>query len=461
MLKKSKKIIIILATCCSALAFGQIAPINSRTTFKTPYSARVSEWPEKITLTLFLRDLNVTKGRVFVRMRIESATVSLETLPLYGSQAFQLDGGVPIQIDGSELRVLFRPENLVFSGITREDFIRNGSRLPEGRYKLWFEVYEWGSRLKVSASESFVTINLHDIEPPILNFPKNNSLVTAQTPQNIVFSWTPRHFPAISSGFRGVYDFELMQIPLHYHGDLNILFETTSKYAEKRLFQTQFRYSQFDEALAINQRYAFRVRVRSIDDNDESFQFKNNGYSEIFTFLYTEKCEKPKNLQGFPENPYTANLSWEGDNFKNRFLVSYRKMGSDEFSWFTKTTEFSSLLLNDLSPGQTYEIKVRTLCEFTSSEDSDSIFITTPALSDSNLRSGIIFVPVDTCVNSFIKFNVEFENIRINECFQHTEGIINKVQKKFNRQNIFIPLQYLYSHFYYQSKRNTIDKPSP
>ncbi|MDR0438041.1 MAG: hypothetical protein LBH22_07055 [Bacteroidales bacterium] len=289
MLKKSKKIIIILATCCSALAFGQIAPVSSRTTFKTPYSTQVSEWPEKITLTLLLRDLNVTNGRVFVRMRIESTTVSLETLPLYGSQAFQLDGGVPIQIDGSELRVLFRPENLVFSGITREEFIRNGSRLPEGRYKLWFEVYEWGSRLKVSASEGFATINLHDIEPPILNFPKNNSLITAQTPQNIVFSWTPRHLSAIGSGFRGIYDFELVQVPQHYNGDLQILFEITSKYAEKTAFQTQFRYSEFDEVLVPNQRYAFRVRVRSMDDNNESFQFKNNGYSEIFTFRYTEK----------------------------------------------------------------------------------------------------------------------------------------------------------------------------
>ena len=299
MLKKAKKIIIILATCCSTLAFAQIAPVSSRTFFSPPFSALISEWPEKISLNLLLRDLNVTNGRVFVRLRIESAGVSLETRPSYGSQPFLLDGGVPIQISGTELRSLFMPENLVFSGISAREFIRNGSRLPEGRYRLWFEVYEWGSRLKVSASEVSATIRIQDIEPPILNFPKNNSVIVAETPQNIMFSWTARHQAANSSGFRGVYDFELVMIPQHYTGDLQRLFDLP-KYSEKTLFQTQFRYSQFDEKLVTNQRYAFRIRVRSIDGN-ESFQLKNNGYSEIFTFQYIEEnpCEKFTNSQGF------------------------------------------------------------------------------------------------------------------------------------------------------------------
>ena len=469
--KKLKKIIIILATCCSTVAIGQIAPVSSRTTFKMPYSALVSEWSEKITLTLLLRDLSVTNGRVFVRMHIESAAVSLETLPLYESQVFQLDGGVPVQIDGNELRTLFRPENLVFSGMTRDEFIRNGSRLPEGRYKLWFEVYEWGSRLKVSASEGFATINLQDIEPPVLNVPGNNSLVFATTPQNILFSWTAKHQSAISSGFQGVYNFELVQIPQHYNGDLRILFETTSKYAEKTVFQTQFRYNESDEELANNQRYAFRVRVRSIDDNDGAFQFKNNGYSEIFTFRYAEKCEKPKNLQGFPESSYSANISWIANDFKNRYLVSYRKAGNDEFSWFTKTTDVSNLSLDDVSPGQTYEVKVKTLCEFTNSDDCDPIFITTPELTfDNELKCGVSFISADTCRNPLktlnkngvfnsngtnihvsevsgnngifsgkgyitmpnfesVRLDVTFENIRINECFQHTEGVIKAVRK--------------------------------
>jgi len=289
MLKKLKKIIVILATCCSALAFGQIAPVSSRTTFAPPYSAQLSEWAEKISLTLLLHNLSVRNGEVFVRMHIESAAVSLKTRPLFGSRRFQLDRGVPFQISGSELSNLFKAEHLVFSGITRENFIRNGSRLPEGRYKLWFTVYEWGSRKQVSASEKFAVVILHDIEPPMLNFPENNSLILAETPQNIVFSWTPRHQVAIRNGFRPVYEFELVQIPKHYTGDLQILFQATQKYAEKTLFQTQFRYTDFDEELIKNQRYAFRVRVRSIDGNNESFQFKNNGYSEIFTFRYLER----------------------------------------------------------------------------------------------------------------------------------------------------------------------------
>ncbi|MCL2027167.1 MAG: hypothetical protein FWG79_01650 [Bacteroidales bacterium] len=466
---RTKQIIVVLATSCSTLTFAQIAPVSSRTTFTPPYSAQISEWSEKISLTLLLRDLSVTNGQVFVRLFIESPTVSLETRPLFGSRNFQLDGGVPFHISGSELSNLFQPENLVFTGMTRENFIRNGSRLPEGRYKLWFEVYEWGSRVKVSASEGFATINLHDIEPPILNFPGNNALIHAETPQNIMFSWTPRHQSAVSSGFQGVYDFEMVQIPQHYNGDLRILFETAQKYSEKTLFQTQFRYGNFDEELIKNQRYAFRVRVRSIDDDNESFQLKNNGYSEIFSFRYAEKCEKPMNFQGFSESPYSANLSWTVDDFKNEYAILYRRSDTDANAWFSQRTSFSEIQLEDLSPNQTYELKIRTLCEFTNSDDSESIFITTPEITNMDSAAygcGKSFVPSDTCVKpletltsqdvftsggttvfvqevsgsggifsgkgyiqmpilSFIRLNVTFQNIRINECFQHTEGIVN------------------------------------
>ncbi len=461
-----KKIIIILATCCSALAFGQIAPVSSRTTFKPPYSSQVSEWAENITVTLLLRDLSVTKGRVYLRMHIESSSISIETRPLYSSQVFQLDGGIAIQIDGDELRALFKPENLVFSGISASEFIRNGSRLPEGIYKLWFEVYEWTSNLKVSAAEGFATINLQDIEPPVLNFPENNSMVTAETPQSIMFSWTPRHQTSANRGFQSIYDFELVQIPQHYDGDLQILFETTQKYAEKTLFQTQFRYNEFDEELVYNQRYAFRVRVRSAGHNDESFQFRNNGYSEIFTFQYIEKCNKATNLQSDSKTPYSVDLSWTGNDFKNQYLISYRRANDETNAWFSQQTGLSEILLEDLSPEQTYEIKIQTRCEFNHSEESEPIFITTPALFDTNLNCGVAVLPSsDTCTKpletltksqsfqsngttirlheisggngvfsgkgyvqmptfGFIKARVVFENIRINECFQHTEGVI-------------------------------------
>jgi hypothetical protein len=477
MKKTSTKLIIILATCCSTLAFGQIAPVSSRTTFTPPYSAQLSDWSDQISLTLLLRDLNVSNGRVFVRMQVESATVSLQTKPLFVSRSFQLVGGVPLQISGSELGSLFMPENLEFSGITRETFIRNGSRLPEGRYRLWFEVYELSSKIKVSAAENFAVINLHDIDPPILNFPQNNNLIFAETPQNIMFSWSPRHQSAI--GFRSVYDFEMVQIPQHYNGDLQILFEASQKYSEKALFQTQFRYSAFDEELVRNQRYAWRVRVRNVDDNNESFQVKNNGYSEIFSFRYAEKCEKPSNFQGFSNNHYTANLSWIGDDFKNQYLISYRRSDNDANAWFSRKTSFSEIMLDDLSPNQTYEIKIRTLCEFTNSDESEPIFITTPALLDSNQGCGISFIPNDTCIKplktltkkdiftssgttiylneisgsdgffsgkgyikmpilGLVKLNVIFENIRVNECFQHTDGIINVVYDEEN--NLFADL---------------------
>ncbi len=466
-----KKIILILALCFAGKAFAQIAPVSSRTTFRPPYSAQLSEWSEKVSLSLLLRDLSVANGSVFVRLHLESSRISMETSPSVFSRVFHLDGGVPLLIDGDELRDLFKPENLVFSGISASEFVRNGARLPEGSYKLWFEVFEWDSKLKVSAAEHFANIYLFDIEPPALNLPTNNSLMIAENPQRILFSWTPRHLHAQSNGFRGIYDLELVEIPEHYSGDPQILFETSQKMLEKSVFQTQFLCNEFSDVLIPNRRYAYRVRVRNSDETNMSFQLKNDGYSEFFAFQYVEKCQKIEFLQALPESPYSANITWMNADFKNQYLVSYRKKGDEKFSWFTKTVDHSGLLLNEFAPNQTYEVKVKTLCAFNHSEESEVVSFTTPALLDSAVQCGMRFIPSDTCVKplekltdqdvftsngttvylsevsgsngvfsgkgyitipsfQFVKVDVVFKNIRINACFEHTNGVIEAVSDK-------------------------------
>lgn len=461
--------VISAAICCSTFLNAQIAPVNSRTTVRPSCSSLFSTWPEKISLTLLLRDLSVQNGSVFLRMHVDGARISLTTTPAF-LQRFQLDGGVPLQLGEEHLSVFFKIENISFSGISASDFIRNGMKLPEDTYKVWFEVYEWNSKLKVSAAEMFATIQLFDIDPPILNFPANRSVVFAETPQNILFSWTPRHLHAQKEGFRGVYDFELVQIPEHYNGDLQILFSTTQKSVKKMLFHSQFLHNDFSEELIPNNRYAFRVRVYDQEENHESFQLKNNGYSEIFTFSYLEKCKKPENLQAVVETPFRATVSWTSTDFENRYLILYRKTGNGDFAWFTKTEDFAHVDLPDLVPNQTYELKVQTLCRFNQSEESDVILISTPRAADSVIRCGEKIISADTCkepletltlqdvfttqgttihlrevsgnhglfsgagyvsIPAFqsAKVHVIFKNIRINACFQHTKGTIKAAEK--------------------------------
>ena len=126
------KSIVMLLLCQSAWAQF---PVQVNTQLRPPYTLQLSEYyasgREKLVVILTNRDLNKPILNVRLRMIIESQTVQLRTKAYADLPVIALDAGVPVRLSLSDLAPYFNPENMDFSGITRQQYMQQ-ARLPEG-----------------------------------------------------------------------------------------------------------------------------------------------------------------------------------------------------------------------------------------------------------------------------------------------------------------------------------------
>ncbi|GHV33869.1 hypothetical protein FACS1894178_0250 [Bacteroidia bacterium] len=464
-----KKLSLITLTLFSALlSYADIAPVRVATTFRPPYSSKISDWlnvfEERFTVDLLLRDLSISNGTVFLNMHIEGNNLKINTKNGLKIEMHPLEGGIPISVSAAELRKFFRAENLDFEGISQSDYINNGGKLPDGQYRIWFDAFEWQSGLKVSASEIPAIIWLQNLEPPIMLLPENQATIKVGT-SPILFSWQAQHLGAPNATFQTAYLFEMIQIPLHYTGSPEDLFNYYPKICQETFQQNSFLYDEFFPALSDNFEYAFRVRAFNADDENAEY-FKNNGYSHISRFSYFDECIAPENIQVELNNPYTAKIVWDKVSQAIEYQVNYRREGQ-QTEWFATTTSEMEVMLDQLTPSTRYEYQVKSLCRRTGSEASSLEYFTTAAINNSNIACGVnppaisencpLEVP-DIQVNSeifsggssikiskinsqsdglingegyaslptfnFVKVHVVLENVLINGCKEHISGRI-------------------------------------
>ncbi len=89
-----------------------------------------------------------------------------------------LQTGIPLTLQNEELAAYFNPQNLIFKGITRQQFEQTGA-LPEGLYEINWQVYD-ARRTDVSLSNQAITsawIVLNN--PPMINTPLAAEKLTA------------------------------------------------------------------------------------------------------------------------------------------------------------------------------------------------------------------------------------------------------------------------------------------
>ncbi len=177
------------------LSSAQIFPVQVTPQLVPPYSFKLSDYrtttSERLYLNLLLTDTQESNRRVRLKLYFEGQGLNVQSADIISSAApIFLDGGVNQRLTNLDLRPYFALNNLL--GITPQQY---GSLLPEGRYDLCFEVFDYFSGQPISrksCTSAFLTLN----EPPLLNLPDRGDLVTARNPQNIIFNWTPRHLNA-------------------------------------------------------------------------------------------------------------------------------------------------------------------------------------------------------------------------------------------------------------------------
>lgn len=395
-MKTSRKIrttclcLILLSVFFSGYSRGQtVSPVYSQTTLLAPYYYRLHDWSmmpdNRMRVRIRMLDNKVENATLYLRMKMVSNSLTIENprpLPI----AVRLSGGEETELDAGRLRPYFLAANLQYSGKAREEFLQSGGVLPDGVYRICFEIYEAVSGNKVSVQEIPALFTLLASEPPFLNLPLSQSVIYYGKQNHIRFMWTPRHLQA--AGFaQTVYSFELSQIP---EGAQNWkeYFHTLPRILKEECSQPYFDYGPAQPQLIPGKQYAFRVRASCTNAAGESLHIGNEGYSEVSMFYYEEDCPAIPQLRITGISSKQALVSWTEPTEAKAYKLQYRKNGNPNARWFNCKEELTagtcSVPLTDLEPSTGYECRLTVTCDYSQSQNDVIYRFTT--LSDDNTQ---------------------------------------------------------------------------
>ncbi|WP_289658118.1 fibronectin type III domain-containing protein [Flavobacterium panacagri] len=361
MLKKLQfQLFLTLGFWLSAIVSGiaQTYPVTISTQITQPSPIYLSNYADASTINspikvqIALNDLTISNRQIRLKCYFQGQSISLMTNDfVVGAHDLFLEGGVPLQLTNVDLAPYFQYQNLL--GINPNQYAQ---ALPEGIYTFSVEVYDFATNKKLSKKTSVTTVIFQN-DPPFLNLPLNNASIMQQNIQNIVFSWTPRQINVSNVE----YEFSLVEIWDKYTPIQNAfaysppLFTTTTR-------STTLQYGVSEPQLIPGKRYAWRVKAKALLGAEEVGVFKNNGFSEIYSFDYEVFCTAPLaiNVEGISENQ--AKVTWSGnlDNFD--YQVNYREKNADS-EWYKIVTPRESVTISNLKPNTTYEYSVGASCD--------------------------------------------------------------------------------------------------
>ncbi|UII20015.1 fibronectin type III domain-containing protein [Fulvivirga ligni] len=429
-----KKIVILtLLVVAANLGFSQTYPVQVTTTIIPPYSVYLSDYvavgSDRLALNVLLGDVNRPQLQVRFKLRIQGQGIIIETKPGYIPPPVILEGGIPERFTASDLVDYFKPENLNFQGISQRAFERTGA-LPEGLYQFCFEVIEYNRGVKISNSgcaTAWLILN----NPPIINLPKNGEKLRIQDPQYVTFQWTPRHTGSPNSAFATEYELSIVEIwPETRNPNDAIL--TSPPIFEATTPSTTLIYGPAETPLVPGRHYAFRVRAKSMVGIDELDLFKNNGYSEVFTFVYGEECKELEDVSAEVLAGGRASISWEPLDNHTAFSIRYRPASSDG-AWEEQSTYLSDLELNSLQPGTTYNYQVAATCSNVNGPFTPIAQFTTPQRNLDEFACGTIEPTYDLSNTELIEelkpgdyiyagdFDIQIDNV-VGESGEFTGG---------------------------------------
>ncbi|MFC2505285.1 MAG: hypothetical protein ACFNVP_03950, partial [Capnocytophaga ochracea] len=447
---------------------AQTYPVQVVPVLTPPYSSKIADYANpmanRVQLQLITTDLSVQNRPVQLYVEIKGNGLTAASAPiLSGVSPLRISGGEILRLTNAELASYFQLRNL--QGITSQQY---ASALPDGMYSFCFRVKDVLSGRWLSQSHCAIAyLMLND--PPILNIPSDNEQVAVTDFQNIIFSWTPRQINATNV----TYSFELREI-LDPTLDPHFAFEVSRRILkEDDLRMTTFVYDVSKPNLIPGRRYAWRVRAISTGGLAENSVFKNNGYSEVHTFVYAVNCSKPLFLLSEQQGKSRTKLLWQGHTLHQKYHIQYRKKNVEGAQWFETFTRNTQTLIADLEAGE-YEFRVGASCEgerygitpsYVYSDIQTFKIEKTPNTTEQGYNCGIVpkititnqkplnslvtnevFTAGDFAVTllevsgsngvfsgkGFIKvpylndtkLAVEFENVKINSDYQLTDGVV-------------------------------------
>jgi hypothetical protein len=371
-------------------AHAQVFPVQGSAALIPPYSVKLGEYStattDRLVLNVLMNDITRPELRVRFRLRIEGQRAKIETKPEYIGTAISLAGGIPQRLTNIDLAEYFNPNNLNFSGISRSEFLKTGA-LPEGFYQFCFEVLEYNRGVKISNTicvPAWLILN----DPPLVNTPRNGEKLRPLSVQNVVFQWTPRHTGSPNSAFNTEYEFKLVELWPSTRNPNDAILTQPAIY-ETVTNSTMLVYGPDATPLEQGRHYAFRVRAKSITGIDELDLFKNNGYSEVVTFIYGDACTPPGNIVAESSGANRFGVTWVENPNHSGYSVRYKKANSANENWYTANSLTSDVRINSLQPNTKYIYQVKATCGAAQSDFSMQAVVTTKAADEVQYSCGL------------------------------------------------------------------------
>lgn len=359
---------------------AQNYPVTGNVQVKAPYSVYLSDYTkleeDKLIINLKLNDPVDPVRDVKLRIRLESQTVTLETSPSFHPGPITLNNGFMEKITGADITDYFFANNLQFTkGLTKQEFQRKGA-LPEGFYKVCVEVLDYISGNTISlpiCTQAWIILN----DPPRLLLPENNKIVKANDPQNLPFRWMPMNSGSPNSFFTTEYHFALYEVWPATRNP-NDAVNTTPSIFETTISTPAYFYSISDPPLVPGRKYAWRVQAKDAGGMD---MFKNQGYSEVFSFIWGQECNVPLNITSEVLSSDRAKAVWEEGENATGYVIRYREKGSSGLWYEVKSSSNNGFMTG--TKGETeYEYQVRCDCGGIGSLFSPLNYFKTPKASD-------------------------------------------------------------------------------
>lgn len=346
------------------VVFGQQNyPIQLNVQLIPPYSGYLPDYAtagnEKLKVILLQKDLTQPTYNVRLAMRLEGNGYTISTKPFFKGQPITLQAGVPVEISGSDIYDFLNSVNLDFTGLNKNTY-EQGQALPEGYYSICFTAYDYNSPTpsqvsNQSCAQAWMTLS----DPPFLNFPICGSTVQTNTPQNVVFGWTPMNTGSPNSANQTEYIFELWETRPDNNANPNNIVLSAPPVQTYTTDFTTFNYGMTETQLIAGMQYIWRVRAHDKSNRD---LFKNQGYSQICTFIYGSiydglNLNLTANSQGISYRQ--GKVWWNGLSVFTQYTIQYRKVNGATSTWFTAYSTAPELKINDLEENTAYEAKVQ------------------------------------------------------------------------------------------------------
>ncbi len=364
-------LLVIFILCGQAPSFAQQQfPVRTITNVSAPYPVSLEQFTAvengKISLVIIPNDVKLQNYPIKLKLVISGGWFTIYTNPAFIHRNITLNNGEIQTFSGADLAEWFNPDNLLFDGYSKSQYVKNG-RLPEGMYQVWFEVYETNYGYNMSSSTKAM-VWIFENDPPLLNFPLNAKEFIATDPQNIVFNWTLRQSPFSVSGASNEYKFELWEI---WPDNMNVeeAIRTTRPVYSGTVNSGTFTYSAAEPLLLPGRKYAWRVQAY---DPEGKKQYKNNGYSDVRWFRFGKDCGVPAPvLDKATDN--TIALKWENDYRFDKYELRWRLKDRQDAKWYTLDGDRQGAVLTKLDPNTQYEIQVHGFCSIQEGEYSPTI----------------------------------------------------------------------------------------